>query len=114
VPLSNPVFGVLVSATNGERLFYLQTLSQHAPLASLPQRGVARCHVPVLPLQPGTYSLSFTCSLLHMPGQLDLLDGAMALHVEGADFFGTGRLPLPRNGPFLVKADWSFPQAAPV
>jgi lipopolysaccharide transport system ATP-binding protein len=113
VPLNNPVFGVLVAAADGDRLFYLQTLSQHAPLASLPRRGVARCHVPVLPLQPGAYSLSFTCSLLHVPGQLDYLDGAMALHVEEADFFGTGRLPLEQNGRFLVKADWSFPQAAP-
>jgi lipopolysaccharide transport system ATP-binding protein len=108
VPLTNPIFGVLVAAANGDRLFHLQTLSQHAPISAVPQRGVICCHVPVLPLQPGTYALSFTCSQLHVPGQLDFLDSATVLHVEEADFFGTGRLPPEQNGRFLVKADWSF------
>jgi lipopolysaccharide transport system ATP-binding protein len=108
VPLSNPVFGIFVESMSGERLFHLQTLSQHSPLASLPARGVARCHVPAIPLVPGSYALSFNCTTVHNPGNLDYLERAVALHVEAADVFGTGRLPPARNGSFLVKGEWSF------
>jgi lipopolysaccharide transport system ATP-binding protein len=108
VPLDSPVFGVFAESLLGEPLFHLQTASQHAPLESLPCKGVARCHVPALPLVPGTYYLSFNCTTLHTPGNLDCLERAVAIDVEPADVFGTGRLPPDHNGPFLVPAVWRF------
>jgi lipopolysaccharide transport system ATP-binding protein len=113
VPLTNPVFGVFFQRLSGEPLFHLQTLSQLGPLGSLPSRGVVRCRLPMLPLVPGTYVLSFNCSMMHMPGNLDHLDRAELIHVEAADFFGTGRLPPSHNGCFLLKADWDFLPAPP-
>jgi hypothetical protein len=111
VVLEHPVFGVFAESMVGERLFHLQTISQHPLIERLPQRGVARCAIPMLPLQPDSYYLSFNCSTLHSPGNLDWLERVRSLHVEEADVFGTGRLPPRGNGPFLVKAQWSFPEA---
>jgi lipopolysaccharide transport system ATP-binding protein len=113
VPLKEPLFGVFVRGQTGEPLFHLQSLAQHTPLRSLPQRGTVRCHVPCLPLAPGLYWLSFNCSLLHDPRCLDFLEQPLSIAVEQADFFGTGLLPPRPNGPFLVRAQWQFgPSAA--
>jgi lipopolysaccharide transport system ATP-binding protein len=108
VPLSNPNFGVFFQTLAGEPLFHLQTMSQLGPLKSLPQRGFARCRMPILPLLPGTYVLSLNCSTVYSPESLDSLNRALTLKVEAADFYGTGRLPPARNGPFLVRTDWDF------
>jgi lipopolysaccharide transport system ATP-binding protein len=108
VPLKAPVFGVFVHGLTGERLFHLQTLALHGPIEDLPQRGVAICRVPSLPLAPGRYLLSFNCSTVYTPGDLDYLEDPVAIDVDGADYFGTGRLPPPQNGPFLVKGSWEF------
>src|SRR5262249_31431810 len=93
-------------------LFHLQTLSQHGQIDQLPARGVATCRVPCLPLVPGRYELSFNCTTLYNPGDLDWLDGAVSIDIEGTDYFGTGYLPLRSNGSFLVKADWDFSSPA--
>jgi lipopolysaccharide transport system ATP-binding protein len=108
VPLNNPVFGIVAQTMTGEPLFHLQTLSQHRPIGLLPSSGVARCRIPSLPLVPGTYMLSFNCSTVHAPNDLDFLDRAISIHVEAADYFGTGRLPPAHNGSFLVKGQWDF------
>jgi lipopolysaccharide transport system ATP-binding protein len=113
VPLPTPIFGVFVVGMNGEPLFHPQTRAQHPAILSLPERGVARCHIPCLPLMPGTYSLSFMCSTIHTEGYLDFLDRARTLEVEEADFFGTGQLPPKRHGPFLVPGSWSFQPGGP-
>jgi lipopolysaccharide transport system ATP-binding protein len=108
LPLNNPVFGIFLLGGMGEKLCHLQTLSQHGPIPSLAQRGIVRCVLPEVPLAPGTYSLSFSCSSLHTKGSLDFLTCPLAFHVEAADYFGTGHLPPARNGSFLLKAEWSF------
>jgi lipopolysaccharide transport system ATP-binding protein len=108
-PLPRPIFGVFFHGMSGEPLFHPQTRSQNPDIPSLPQRGMARCHIPCLPLQPGTYHLSFMCSTIHTDGYLDFLDRPRTLEVEAADFFGTGQLPPTRWGPFLVKGSWDFP-----
>jgi lipopolysaccharide transport system ATP-binding protein len=106
--LVNPVFGVMVEDFSGVRLFYLQTLSQHGPIPSLPRRGSAVCRIPRLALIPGTYSMSIFCSDRHTPGELDALERAVFFDVEEADYFGTGSLPPSTTGPLLVDATWSF------
>jgi hypothetical protein len=37
---------------------------------------------------------------------IDQLDAAIDLHVEGGDFFGTGRSPSTHEGLCLVEGDW--------
>lgn len=106
VPLREPHFSITVETLTGERLFLLQTSFQYGSPASLPQRGVAHCHIPMLPLVPDTYALSFGCATPHK--ELDYLERARHLHVEAADYFGTGRLPPLSHGRFLVPARWNF------
>jgi lipopolysaccharide transport system ATP-binding protein len=107
-PLAHPVFGVFVESLLGERLFHLQTFSQCGAIEDFPLHGVARCTVPELPLQAGAYRLSFNCAERMSPGSVDILERALTLNVEEADFFGTGNLPPVRNGHFLVRAQWAF------
>ncbi|WP_165066836.1 ABC transporter ATP-binding protein [Paludisphaera rhizosphaerae] len=106
VPLHLPRFGIFVETILGERLFGLQTLLQHGSVEKLPRCGVVECHVPELPLAPGTYYLSLGCSMPQR--RLDFLERAIAITIERADFFGTGNLPLPEHGAMLVRANWTF------
>jgi hypothetical protein len=108
-PLREPRFAIFVRTAAGERLFALNTQVQHGPIAGLPRRGVVRCRIPALPLVPGLYTLSFACSSVQE--QLDYLEAPLSLAVEAADYFGTGRLPLPEYGRFLVPARWELPGA---
>src|SRR5579863_896334 len=108
VPLNNPLFGITFETMTGEKLFNLQSLSQYGPIALLPRRGRVVCQVPRLPLLPGDYALTFRCLDRHAPGALDSLERAMSIHIEAADFFGTGLLPHWSHGRVLVEASWSF------
>ncbi len=111
VPLREPRFGVSVETLTGERLFFLETLHHMGSIPHLPSRGVARCEVAALPLAPGTYLLSFSCCTPYAP--LDQLEHARHIHVQAADFFGTGHLPPAHYGSFLLPASWSFdPEAS--
>jgi lipopolysaccharide transport system ATP-binding protein len=114
IPLTNPLFGIIFQTLAGEPLFHLQMISQHGPIKSLPQSGLVRCRIPTLPLIPGSYVLSFHCSTLYSDRSLDSLLRALTINLEGADFYGTGRLPPASNGPFLVRADWEFLTDLPV
>jgi lipopolysaccharide transport system ATP-binding protein len=106
VPLRRPRFGIFVETVAGQRLFFLQTWLQHGDLGDIAPRGRITCTVPALPLAPGMYYLTLNCSLAHQ--RLDSLDRAVTLHVEAADYFGTGHLPYPDQGPFLVPARWEI------
>ncbi len=109
IALDLPTVGIFIENMNGERLIHLQSLSQHGPVQELPQKGRITCHIPSLPLAPGQYHLSFSCSTTYSRGRVDYLHRALSFNVEVADFFGTGRLP---KAQFLLRADWQFPQTA--
>ena len=68
--------------------------------------GVLTCRVPALPLVGGEYSISIMIGQGTPPHNLDCVDHAIRFHVETADYFGTGRTPLPSQGFWAQKADW--------
>ena len=75
--------------------------------ADLPERGAFVCRLRRLPLPSSAYRLSYVISSQPRGGVLlDAIDGAADLHVEGGDFFGTGKLPSVEGGVALVAADW--------
>jgi lipopolysaccharide transport system ATP-binding protein len=111
VPLANAAFGIQVESMMGEKLCGLYTQSQHGTIPELPQQGTVSCHVPTLLLMPGTYLLSFYCSTGQPRGELDVVERALAITIEAADYFNTGKLPPARSGAFLVPANWSFAPA---
>jgi lipopolysaccharide transport system ATP-binding protein len=86
-------------------LFHLSTDTVNATFSRLPQSGYIECAVRSMPLLPGTYHLNLFCTV-----KRELADGiqhAGTLTVEPGDFFGTGRLPLPRYGCIAVAHSWS-------
>jgi lipopolysaccharide transport system ATP-binding protein len=106
VRLRTPTFGIGVDTIEGQRLFFLQTKLQYGVLKELSECGVIRCRVPLLPLAPGTYSLSIGCSANGK--QLDRLERVVRFHVVETDYYNTGFLPKPNQGRVLVGAEWTF------
>lgn len=108
-PLRNPGFGIGIEANDGQRLSFLHTDIQCRNVPELPAVGKVICRLPKIGFAPGLYYLSFAC--LHCGTKIDALPRAVELHVEASDYFGTGRLPLLRQGRIVLDADWKFPQS---
>jgi lipopolysaccharide transport system ATP-binding protein len=102
----SPSFGIIVSNGMGTPLFFLQTRTQHGLLESAPPHGRVVCRLDRVPLVPGDYLLTIGC----MTGerQLDLLEHVAGFSVEPRDYFDSGYLPHPLNGPVLVQSAWEL------
>jgi lipopolysaccharide transport system ATP-binding protein len=104
--IANPSFGIIVSNGMGTPLFFLQTRAQHGLWDKAPQAGQVVCRLDAVPLVPGEYLITLGC--LTGERQLDLLEHAASFTVEPRDFFDSGYLPPPSNGPVLVRAEWDL------
>ena len=105
-PLKNPYFGLAFETTMGTRVFWVQSRMQKGALPDLPPSGIVACHIPRVPLVPGTYLISPGCG--SGMGQLDFISHARQLQVTEIDVFGTGRIPSPSEALVLVDADWEI------
>jgi lipopolysaccharide transport system ATP-binding protein len=107
--IANPSFGIIVSNGMGTPLFFLQTRAQLGLTERAPSEGMVVCRLDEMPLVPGDYLLTFGS----MTGerQLDLLEHVAGFSVEPRDFFNSGYLPPPSNGPVLVRAEWDLREA---
>jgi homopolymeric O-antigen transport system ATP-binding protein len=106
-PLMTPTVGIVFSIEPGGRLAFVQTRIQYGEIPVLPHQGELVCKIPRLPLAPGCYTLSFG---LNAAGQqIDWIEDQIELHIEPADFFGTGQLPPSSHGPLLLAARWELP-----
>ena len=73
----------------------------------LPEKGAFVCTLPRLPLPPSTYRLTYLLRASSAAGiMIDCLEFAFEFHVEGGDFFGSGRLPEIHDGTALVPGQW--------
>jgi lipopolysaccharide transport system ATP-binding protein len=102
----SPSFGIIVSNGMGMPLFFLQTRTQHGLWDRAPSRGTVVCRLDETPLVPGDYLLTIGC----MTGerQLDLLEHVASFSVEPRDYFDSGYLPHPLNGPVLIRSTWKL------
>jgi len=89
-----------------ENLFDLSTDLAGLRFARLPRYGAFLCHVPSLPLQPGSYSFNLYCET--GTEIVDWVANAGQIEVEPGDFFGSGKLPHIDQGPFLVQHSWTL------
>jgi lipopolysaccharide transport system ATP-binding protein len=105
--LLTPTVGIVISCEPYGRLAFVQTRLQHGDVEQLPGKGELVCTIPRLPLAPGRYTLSL--GLNSSGRQIDWIEDQVDVHVESADFFGTGHLPPPTHGPLLLNARWEFP-----
>ena len=87
-----------------QRLFHLSTTLTES-LGELPDEGTILCRVPHLPLQPGTYAFNLHCETDR--GIADWIQHAGEIEVAPGDFYGSGKLPPPAQGVFLVDHSWS-------
>ena len=100
------VYMVINGSRFGEPLFQLSTGITGSNFKEMPSGGTILCTIPHLPLRPGKYYFS----LFGKVGSKDTnwIPNAGTLEVEAGDFFGSGKLPLPDKGPFLVPHSWSI------
>jgi lipopolysaccharide transport system ATP-binding protein len=102
----SPSFGIIVSNGMGMPLFFLQTRTQNGLWERAPASGHVVCRLDEVPLVPGDYLLTVGC----MTGerQLDLLEHVASFSVEPRDFFDSGYVPHPLNGPVLIRSAWEL------
>lgn len=103
-PIRDPYFGLRFETLAGISVFWVQTGLQTRNFPDLPNSGVVTCHIPRLPLVPGTYFITAGCG--SRTAQLDVLPRACQLQVTEADVFGTGRIPPQSLGLVIVDANW--------
>ena len=109
IPRPGLVITISVTTTLDMPVFVLDNLLTGDSLGGgeIPERGAFVCRLRRLPLPTSTYRLSYVISSQSLGGTLlDAIDGAVELHVEGGDFFGTGKMPRIEAGVALVDAAW--------
>ena len=90
----------------GELLFAPHVRLTHGAFEQIPSKGQMVCHIPKLPLTPGSYRFGIEMGIA--PDYLmDSIDDAGTLFVEPGDFYGTGNLPL-RQHQKAVMVDHSW------
>ena len=104
--LSRVVCSVQVLDALGDSLFLTHNRMTGQPFGATSRKGAINVRIPKLPLPAGNYSISY--SLIKDGEYLDCISQARNLKVEAGDFFGTGEIPPPSHGKFLVHADWSI------
>jgi lipopolysaccharide transport system ATP-binding protein len=111
-PLSEFNFQIGLDDALGTRLFTVATNFSEAGWLRL-ENGLQRvvCELDQLPLAPGQYSLSFFVGPLYKP-VLDAVEHGISLEVLPTDFYGSGRMPHPTQGRFLVRSRWATGAAA--
>jgi hypothetical protein len=111
-PLNAPQIGIGFDNCWGQRICSVATYLSRSNLPALEGRCQVRCHVPELPLLPGTYTLSLSVGHLQ-ESLLDQVEHAVALEILPADFFGNGRLESAQLGGTLVRSSWSVTERPP-
>ena len=102
--LKNSHFGLIFETIMGIKVFWVHSRIQKGPLPDLSSSGIIECHIPRLPLVPGTYFISAGCGVLK--NQLDFIERGSQLQVTPADVFGTGRSPDSKVSLVFVDAAW--------
>jgi lipopolysaccharide transport system ATP-binding protein len=93
-PIKTPGFGFVVEDEHGKRIFVLNNYMVPAEANTFLSlnAGVASLCIDKLPLLPGPYFL--TLSLVEDQREwVDCVERALAIHVEPADVFGSGKIP---------------------
>jgi lipopolysaccharide transport system ATP-binding protein len=101
------VWATIVDGFERDLICFWTRLTGHDIDRLTPDRQFV-CHVPRLPLVPGTYAVRLGANA--KDGKLDYVVNAATLEVAPGDFFGTGR-SLTAIGDFLCDHSWSVEDA---
>jgi lipopolysaccharide transport system ATP-binding protein len=103
-PLQNVHIAIGVHDIYDDNLFHLSTSVGGSDFSTLPPKGRILCRLPRLPLQPGRYTYNLYSSI---GGEIaDWIQNVGLINVEAGDFYGSGKLPPPQQGSFLVDHSW--------
>jgi len=102
--LKNVEMAIDIFALSGQCMLMLNSQMVGVEFGAAPSDGRFWCRVERFPLAPGQYHVTLFCRVNGMIA--DWLPQAAVLTVEAGDFFGTGRLPPPTHGGFLVPQSW--------
>lgn len=105
VTINDPVMGVVLNhplfgAVGGINM----RMTGHGNRASASGNFVMRCRLRDLPFLQGRYSIDLW--LGDGSRDIDAVMGCLALHIEGTDVYGTGKLPFANLGVAFLKAEW--------
>ena len=91
IQLKQPTIAIAVETSQGLRVCFLGTDEMHGDMFELTERTKLRCTWESCELLPGTYYLKL--GLRTRGGlELDTLENAAAFHIEGTDFYGSGKI----------------------
>lgn len=103
--LENVIIQISFAGVFGQPLFAcLSRVVKDGVLRLIPGARIL-CHIPRLPLLPGTYTFSIWCKVAET--MEDCVVEAGKLSVSEGDYFGTGKLTTNVVGDFLVTNEWS-------
>jgi lipopolysaccharide transport system ATP-binding protein len=109
-PLKNVVVQVKFAGSLDQPLFACKSEAALSEPLVLPPRGRLICRIPRLPLIAGMYTYTIWGTVGGVVE--DHVRDAGKLAVADGDFFGTGRLPGPGTGPFLLRQSWEVHEVA--
>lgn len=94
------VFHVFLRNAYGDRLTTCSTRYAATAPTSFPREGRLRCVIDRLALAPGQYAIDIAVKARE--SMADQVIGVKTLSVAEGDFWGSGKMPVPSAGPFLL------------
>ncbi len=95
---------IALNGAYGEQIADLWSAAADDTWSSAPAKGRIVCTLPRLPLNAGRYSFN-VCGRAQQQ-VADFLMYAGSFEVLQGDFFGTGKMPDPHQGYFLLQQRW--------
>ncbi|WP_187260548.1 ABC transporter ATP-binding protein [Pontibacter beigongshangensis] len=90
----------------GDKLVHLGSVYSGFDTFRTEKNGIIECVIPKFPLVEGKYTINIS---LHLNGRpYHKIKDALSLIVENGDFFGSGKLPNPKESKILVNHNWNL------
>jgi lipopolysaccharide transport system ATP-binding protein len=114
-PVSSPIFGFAIEDGSGRRVFALNNLmrpeAEGHPKSV--RAGIARMYLARNLLLPGNYFIS--ASIMEgLHTYVDFVEQAAEFSVDGADVYGSGRIPQPNHGSVFVDGEIQYQPIGPL
>lgn len=102
--LKNIIGRIVIKKADGTEMTTLNNFHCDTPFSSIPTKGYFDCTIENLPLFEGNYILDIAC--IQDLSILDSIENAHEFVINEGDFYGTGKIPINKNG-FMLKNKWS-------
>ena len=111
VSITRPHCSLVFYSATGTRILHLSTQFSNIAFPRMPSSGVIECRIARLPLIAGKYMLNV--AILGSEGLLDHIESAAIIEVQPADVYGTGNMPIERDGFVICEQQWRVEDGRP-